>query len=66
MYSRIRIYRSIANSWGKINAESGKAANREAVYACINYGEAVCPKEIAGQSIAVNADIREVLSALLL
>ena len=41
------------------------AANPRAVYACINYGEAACPKEIAGRSIVVNADIGEVLSALL-
>ena len=41
------------------------AANLRAAYACINYGEAVCPEEIAGRSIVVNADIGEVLSALL-
>ncbi len=41
------------------------AQNRAATYACINYGEASCPKEIAGRSIVVNADIGEVLSALL-
>ena len=31
----------------------------------MNYGEAVCPKEIADRSIIVNADIGEVVSALL-
>ncbi len=41
------------------------AQNKAATYACINYGEAACPKEIAGRSIVVNADIGEVLSALL-
>lgn len=41
------------------------AENPQATYACINYGEASCPTEIAGRSIVVNADIGEVLSALL-
>ena len=41
------------------------AVNPRATYACINYGEATCPKEIADRSIVVNADIREVVSALL-
>ena len=35
------------------------------MYACVNYKEAACPKEIAGRSIVVNADIGDVLSALL-
>ena len=38
--------------------------NERAVYACINYGEAVCPKEIAERSICINGDIGEVLSLL--
>ena len=41
------------------------AENPQATYACVNYGEAVCPKEIADRSIVVNADIEEVVSALL-
>lgn len=40
------------------------AQNEKAVYACINYGEAVCPKEIAERSICMDEDIRGVLSAL--
>lgn len=40
------------------------AENPEAVYACINYGEAVCPKEIEGQSICIDGDIGEVLKQL--
>lgn len=40
------------------------AENREAVYACINYGETVCPKEIVGQAICIDGDIGEVLSQL--
>ena len=38
--------------------------NPEAVYVCINYGEAFCPKEIIGQSICVDGDIGEVLEKL--
>ena len=39
--------------------------NRNAVYVCINAGEAVCPHEIEGQSVCVNEDIGAVLGALL-
>ncbi len=41
------------------------AENPQAAYICVNDGEAVCPEEIAGRSIVVNADIGEVVSALL-
>lgn len=40
------------------------AKNRKAVYACINYGEAVCPKEIEAQSICIDSDIGMVFSDL--
>ena len=40
------------------------AANPKAAYACINYGEAGCPKEIEKQSICVNGDIGEILERL--
>lgn len=40
------------------------AKNPRATYAAINQGQAVCPQEIARQSICLNADIGEVLSAL--
>ena len=40
------------------------AQNPEAVYACINYGEAVCPKDIEAQSICINSDIGTALDAL--
>lgn len=33
------------------------AANHDAIYACINFGEAVCPKEISEQSICIDKDI---------
>lgn len=36
-------------------------ANGKAVYACVNYGEAVCPKEIGDRSICIDDDIHEVL-----
>lgn len=40
------------------------AENPKATYACINYGEACCPKEIEKQSICVSGDIGEVLKQL--
>lgn len=41
------------------------AENRQATYACINYGEAVCPEEIESQSICMDGDIGNVLSDLI-
>lgn len=41
------------------------AENPKAIYACINDGQAVCPKEIEGQSICINGDIGERVTALL-
>ena len=38
--------------------------NQEAVYACINYGDAAAPQEIAGRSICIDGDIGEVLKML--
>ena len=40
------------------------AGNKAATYACINYGEAVCPTEIEKQSICIDADIETILCAL--
>ena len=40
------------------------AQNPNATYACVNYGEAVCPREIADRAICVNADIGEVLDKM--
>lgn len=40
------------------------AQNRYATYACINYGEAAAPKEIAKQAICINSDISAVLKDL--
>lgn len=40
------------------------ASNPDATYACINYGEALCPREIEKQSICVNGDIDDVLKGL--
>ena len=41
------------------------AQNPQATYACINFGEAIAPVEIAEQSIVIDADIDQVLSDLL-
>ncbi len=35
--------------------------NPNAVYACINYGEAVCPEQTKGQSICIDGDIGKVI-----
>ena len=40
-------------------------ANPKAVYACLNFGEAYAPDEIAGQSVLINGDIREILEKIL-
>lgn len=40
------------------------AKNQKAVYACVNSGEAVCPKEIALQSICIHSDIKKVIDRL--
>lgn len=40
------------------------AANPKATYACINYGEAYVPEEIAKRSICINADIGDILKQL--
>ena len=37
------------------------ARNPKAVYACINYGEAVCPREIESRSLCIDRDIKTVL-----
>lgn len=39
-------------------------ANNNAVYSCINYGEAFAPAEIAKQSICIDGDIAEVLNEI--
>lgn len=39
--------------------------NRLSTYACINYGEAYAPEEIADRSIVINADAGEAIEALL-
>lgn len=40
------------------------AKNPNAIYACINRGQAVCPEEIEKQSICIDADIGSVLQTL--
>ncbi len=40
------------------------AQDPSAVYACINYGEAVCPDEIKDRAVCIDGDIGAVLSAL--
>jgi len=39
--------------------------NPHAVYACLNFGEAYAPDEIAEQSICINGDIHEILDKII-
>ena len=41
------------------------AQNPEATYACVNYGEAYAPEQLADRSILIDADIDQVLDELL-
>ena len=38
--------------------------NEKAIYACVNYGEAFCPKEIEGKSICIDGDIGKILDVI--
>ena len=40
------------------------AKNPNAIYTCINQGQAVCPQEIERQSVCINADIGQVLQSM--
>lgn len=40
------------------------AKNPNAIYACINQGQAVCPQEIEQRSICMDADVGQVLHSL--
>ena len=39
-------------------------ANEKAVYACLNHGEAYCPKQIEKKAICINGDIGEIIESL--
>lgn len=40
------------------------AKNPDATYACINYGEAYCPKQIEKRAICINGDIGETINSI--
>ena len=40
------------------------ANNPDAVYACVNFGEAICPADIREQSICIDGDIGDVIECL--
>lgn len=40
------------------------AKNPKATYACVNYGDAVCPSEIEKQAICIESDIKKVIDIL--
>ena len=39
--------------------------NKNAIYACLNYNEAVCPKQIENRSIVIDGDSGAVIKQLL-
>ena len=39
-------------------------ANEKAVYACLNHGEAYCPKQIEKRAICINGDIGETINSI--
>ena len=41
------------------------AKNPDATYACINYGEAVCPEEIQDRAICIDGDIGETIEKII-
>lgn len=41
------------------------AENKNATYVCINFGEAVCPKEISENSVCLNTNIAKALRDLI-
>ena len=40
------------------------ADNPDATYACVNYGEAICPEDIREQAICIDGDIGTVIDEL--
>lgn len=38
--------------------------NPNAVYVCVNFGEAFCPEQIESQAVCINGDINEILNEL--
>ena len=40
------------------------ARNPSAIYACINFGEAVCPKDLDRQAVCIDGDIGKILEAI--
>ena len=40
-------------------------ANKKAVYACLNYGEAYCPKQIEKKAICIDGDVGEIIEAMM-
>ena len=40
------------------------AKNPKAIYACVNFGEAICPEDISEQAICINGDIGAVIDEL--
>ena len=65
MFGRISTTKSTGSCLDKIEKLKKALSEAEAVYACINYGEAVCPDEIKEQSICIDGDIGTVIEDLM-
>ena len=59
VYRTVSFYQSLPFETGQMTAKNSKAT-----YACINSGEAICPKKIEKQSICIDGDIGEILKNL--
>ena len=46
------------------SADQAPVNNEKATYACLNYKEAYCPREIEDRSVCINSDIDELLDKL--
>lgn len=64
--ARLKVVRNKHNTPGIIKYPFWRMTyqNPEAVYACINYGEAFAPREIADRSICIDGDIGGVLKQI--
>ena len=64
--ARLKVVRNKHNTPGIIKYPFWRMTyqNPEAVYACVNYGEAFAPREIAARSICIDEDIGGVLEQI--
>ncbi len=65
-YDALFVVRNKHNTLGIIKYPFWRmtAKNPDATYACLNYGEAVCPREIERQAICIDGDLDACLLAV--